>query len=202
MTNNIFFQKPIKKFRQADKEIEDLFLNRWSPRSLSEEILSEDLVLTVLEAARFAPSAFNEQPWRFIYSLRPDQAFFNILECLVEFNQAWAKRAGALIVVLAKKNFSHNNQINQTASFDTGAAWQNLALQARALNLVAHGMSGVNFKELRAKLVINEEYAIMAVVALGQPGDINQLAEELKNKEEPSGRMKLAKTVGRDKFNF
>lgn len=202
MSNDIFSQKPIDKYRQADHKIDEIFLSRWSPRAFSDKNLEEKIILRVLEAARFAPSAFNEQPWRFIYSVRPDQGFYNILESLVEFNQVWAKKAGALIVFLSKKNFSHNNQINQTASFDTGAAWQNLALQARALNLVAHAMSGLGFKKLREKLSINDNYSIMAVIALGWPGDLSSLSKELQEREEPSDRIELKKIVKRDKFNF
>jgi nitroreductase len=202
MSNNIFSQKPVKKFRKTDLKINDIFWKRWSPRALSEEGLSQDLVFQVLEAARFAPSSFNEQPWRFIYSLSPSQPFFDILNCLVEFNQTWAKRAGALIVILSKKNFSHNNQVNQTADFDTGAAWQNLGLQASLLNLVAHGMSGVNFEKLRNTLKVSQDYNIIAVVALGHPGDINDLPEDLKKQEEPSSRLDLSKIISQDKFNF
>lgn len=202
MSNNIYSQLPIENYRKPDKKIEDLFWHRFSPRSLSGEALSEDAVLTILEAARFAPSAFNEQPWRFIYSLKDDKAWQEILECLVEFNQNWAKKSGALVIVLAKNNFSHNNQVNKTAQFDTGAAWQNLALQTRALGLVAHGMSGFDYEKLKEKFKVSDEFLIIATIALGFPGDINDLSEDLKEKEKPSNRHKLEKISSKDVFNF
>ncbi len=202
MSNNVYSQLPIENYRKPDKKIEDLFWHRFSPRALSGEPLSEEVVQTVLEAARFAPSAFNEQPWRFIYSLKDDKAWQEILECLVDFNQSWAKKSGALIIVMAKNNFSHNNEENITAKFDTGAAWQNLALQARALGLVAHGMSGFDYHKLKEKFKISDDFSIIATIALGLPGDINDLSEDLKEKEKPSDRHKLEKIASRDIFNF
>lgn len=202
MSNNVYSQLPIENYRKPDKKIEDLFWHRFSPRSFTGEVLSEALVLRLLEAARFAPSAFNEQPWRFIYTLKNDKAWQEILECLVEFNQNWAKKSGALVIVLAKNNFSHNNKVNITAKFDTGAAWQNLALQARALGLVAHGMSGFDYEKLKEKFKINDNFSIIATIALGFPGDINDLSDDLKDKEKPSNRKKLEEITSRDIFNF
>lgn len=202
MSNNVFSQLPIEDYRKPDKKIEDLFWHRFSPRALSGEALTEEAVLTVLEAARFAPSAFNEQPWRFIYSLKDDKAWYETLDCLVEFNQSWAKKSGALLIVLAKNNFSQNNKVNHTAKFDTGAAWQNLALQARALGLVAHGMSGFDYEKLKEKFKISDDFSIIATIALGVPGDIDNLSEDLKKDEKPSGRFKVEKISSRDKFDF
>lgn len=202
MSNNVYAQLPIENYRKPNKKIEDLFWHRFSPRALSGEALNEEAVLTVLEAARFAPSAFNEQPWRFIYSLKGDNAWQEILSSLVDFNQAWANKSGALIIVLAKNNFSHNDQLNNTSQFDTGAAWQNLALQARALGLVAHGMSGFDYEKLKEKFKINDSFSILATIALGHPGDINDLNDEMKEKEKPSDRHNIEKIASRDIFNF
>ncbi len=202
MSNNVYSQLPIKDYRKPDKKIEDLIWHRFSPRALSGEALNEEAVLTLLEAARFAPSAFNEQPWRFIYSLQNDKAWTDILDSLVDFNKSWAKKSGAFLIVLSKNNFSHNNKINHTAQLDTGAAWQNLALQARALGLVAHGMSGFDYDKIREKFSISDEFTVIAIIALGFPGDINNLESDLKEKEKPSDRHKTEKISSRDKFDF
>jgi nitroreductase len=202
MSNNVYSQLPIENYRKPSKKIEDLFWHRFSPRALSGEVLKEETILTVLEAARFAPSAFNEQPWRFIYSLQNDKAWQDIFNCLVDFNKSWAMKSAALIIILAKNNFSHNNKNNQTAQFDTGAAWQNLALQARALGLVAHGMSGFDYDKIKESFKISDDYTVIAIVALGLPGDINDLSEELREKEKPSNRHEVEKISSRDSFNF
>ncbi len=202
MSNNVYSQLSIKDHRKPDKKIEDLIWHRFSPRALSGEALNEEAVLTLMEAARFAPSAFNEQPWRFIYSLQNDKSWTNILDTLVDFNKSWAKNSGAFLIVLSKNNFSHNNKENLTAKFDTGAAWQNIALQARALGLVAHGMSGFNYEAIREKFSISDDYTLIAIIALGFPGDINDLETDLKEKEKPSDRHKTEKISSRDKFDF
>src|SRR6187402_2128065 len=125
--------------RKADHPVESLFVERWSPRAMSGEPLSDGEILTLFEAARWAPSTYNEQEWRFLYARRetPEwQAFFDLL---VAANLAWCKNAALLVVVLAHKFLSRTGKPNPVHVYDAGAAWENLALQGTAMGLVVHG---------------------------------------------------------------
>lgn len=197
---NVYNEMSIENFRKADNDINHLFINRWSPRSFSDKELKEETLFKLFEAARFAPSAFNEQPWHFIYALSSDLAWQKIYDTLVDFNKLWTKKAKAFIVILSKKRFSQNDKLNETSHFDTGAAWQNLALQARDLGLVAHAMSGLNFTQLKENLNVSDDYDIIATVALGYPGLVNDLPDDLKEIEKPSNRKKINEFISREKF--
>ena len=136
--------------RQSDHPIESLILQRWSPRAMSGEPLSQEELLTLFEAARWAPSTYNEQEWRFLYGRRDTPQWPLFFDLLVEFNQSWCRNAAVLVVVLARKTFTRNNKPNAVHLFDAGAAWENLALQAAAMGLVSHGMMGFDFDKARA----------------------------------------------------
>ncbi len=192
----------VKTYRKVSQEIDELFWCRWSPRAMTGETLKQNEVLSLLEAARFAPSSFNEQPWRFIYSLKDSLAWQKILDCLVPFNQEWAKNSGALVIVLSRKNYLKNNKLNDKASFDTGSAWQNIALQASLKSLVAHGMGGFDLERLRNSFSINDDYNIEIVIALGHLAPDSTLSEELAQLEKPSDRLDLGQITSLDKFNF
>ncbi len=115
--------------RKADYPIDSLFLDRWSPRAMSGESITDEELFTLFEAARWAPSSYNGQPWRMLYAKRETAHWPRFLELLVEFNQTWAKNAAALVVFISKTTFDHNGEPAATHSFDTGAAWENFALQ-------------------------------------------------------------------------
>src|SRR2546428_3615641 len=133
--------------RKPDHPIDLLFIRRWSPRAMSGEPLSEKEFLTLFEAARWAPSTYNEQEWRFLYARRDTPHWFTFFDLLVEGNQAWCKNAAVLVVVLAHKVFAKNGKPNPVHLFDCGSAWENVALQATAMGLVAHGMQGFDFEK-------------------------------------------------------
>src|SRR6476619_1213718 len=135
--------------RQADHPIEPLILRRWSPRALSGEPISEKELMTLFEAARWAPSTYNEQEWRFLYARRDTPQWPLLFDLLKEANQAWCKNAAVLCVVLARKRFIRNDQVNPVHLYDAGSAWENLALQATALGIVSHGMAGFDFEKAR-----------------------------------------------------
>src|SRR4030066_58856 len=127
-----------ERSRKSTYPINPLILNRWSPRSMTGEELDNEGIMSLFEAARWAPSSFNNQPWRFLYARRNTnnwELFFNLL---VEGNKTWVKNAAALIVIVSKKTFDHNGNPSKTHSFDTGAAWQNLALQGSLKGLIVH----------------------------------------------------------------
>jgi len=176
-------------------DVDSQFLDRWSPRAFDSSPLTDDQLAALFEAARWAPSCYNEQPWLFLYAVTPeDRTRFGT--ALVSANQVWALRAPLLLFVLCRRRFRHNNQENRHAPFDAGAAWMALALQARKLGLHAHAMAG--FSRQKAYEVLGvpaEDYDIMAAVAVGRRGDAQLLPEDLAAREQPSDRKPLAKVA-------
>ena len=185
--------------RVADHEIDAMFLRRFSPRAMNGEPLADTELLRLLEAARWAPSAGNLQPWRFLYAQAGTPEFAQFLTFLDTFNAEWCVRAGALIVVLSKTTLADGRPLGPHA-FDAGAAWMSLALQASAMGLVSHAMGGIFADKIRAELKIPADFAIHCVVALGHKGDINDLPERLHPRETPSGRRPIAELVASGDF--
>jgi nitroreductase len=182
----------ISNFRQAQYAINDLFLNRWSPRAMSGEEIDETVLFTLLEAGRWAPSSNNNQPWRFIYARRNSPhwpVFFNLL---TESNQIWAKNAAVLIVVASKTTFDSNEKFSRTHTFDTGAAWENLALEGSILGLVVHGMQGFDYDQAKIVLRIPDIYQVEAMIAIGKKGKKEDLPVHLQEREFPSPRKSIA----------
>ena len=163
-------------------------MRRWSPRSMSGEPLSEKEIHTLFEAARWAPSTYNEQEWRFLYARRDTPQWSTFFNLLVEGNRAWCHNAGLLSVVVAHKVFQRNGQPNPVHIFDAGLAYENLALQGAAMGLVVHAMQGFDFEAARKALVIPEDYAVAAMFAVGHPGNPNEMTPELRQREIPSPR--------------
>jgi nitroreductase len=187
---------------QTQNPVDELFLDRWSPRALSGESVTDEELMTLFEAARWAPSSYNNQPWRILYARRETEqwpVFFNLL---VEGNQAWAKDAAALLLFVSKETFDFNGKPYPTHSFDTGAAWENLALQATMLGLVTHGMQGFDYERARTELHIPEGFRVEAMIAVGHPGDPAQLPEKMREREAPSGRKTLSEITCEGAFNF
>ena len=181
--------------RQSEYPIEPLILNRCSPRAMSGESLSDEEFMPLLEAARWAPSSFNAQPWRFIYAKRETEAWEGLFELLVPFNQSWTKNASVLIVIASHTVFERNGKPARTHSFDTGAAWGNLALEGSARGLVVHGMSGFDYAKAQTVCKLPDDYAVEAMVAVGKPGRIEDLSQELLEKEVPSSRKPLKEII-------
>jgi nitroreductase len=190
--------------RQPAHPIDPLFLDRWSPRAFDPAPMAEADLLTLFEAARWAPSAFNSQPWRFLYARRDEEDWPLFLSLLIPWNQQWAHSASALIYVLSdtlpltdktgRPSGSHSH------SFDAGAAWACLALQATKLGYLAHGMSGIDLDLARAELRVPDRYRIEAAVAVGRAGDPATLSETLRAREAPSDRRPLDELVFQGRF--
>jgi nitroreductase len=194
--------KDALKFRQADHPIEPLFLKRWSPRAMSGEPLTDDEMRSLFEAARWAPSTYNEQEWRFLYARRDTPQWPTFFDLLMEANQTWCAQAALLVVVLAHKVFARNGKPNPVYLFDAGAAFENLALQGAAMGLVVHGMAGFDFDKARATLNVPDDFAVAAMIAIGRSGDVNDLPEPLREREEPSGRKPVAEIICEGPFAF
>ncbi len=170
---------------------------RWSPRAFSERAVEPAKLAKVFEAARWAASSFNEQPWRYLVGLRGDETYKKIYGALAEFNQAWAGHAPVLILGVAKTKFSHNGSENRFGVYDLGAASSYLTLQAAALGLAAHQMAGYDAKAAREAFGIPDEYALGAVIALGYQGEPSNLSHEqmLAQEVAPRARKPLGEFV-------
>ena len=191
--------------REPDHPIDPLFLERWSPRAFDgSEVPDADLAV-MFEAARWAPSAFNSQPWRFLYAKNGDAEWETFLSQLIPWNQSWARTASVLVYILSdtmpftdKKTGEPKD--SSTHAFDAGAAWVSLALQATRLGYHAHGMSGIQYELARETLRIPERFALNAACAIGRIGDPAQLDEKLRAREFPSDRKPQAEFVFRGGF--
>jgi nitroreductase len=175
--------------------IEDI-LKRWSPRAYSDKPVSPESLKEVFEAARWAASSFNEQPWRFLVGHKGDETYKKIFDNLVEFNQGWAKSAPVLILSVAKKTFAHNGSPNRCGLHDTGAATAYLALQATALGFHTHSMAGFDPAKILQAFNIPDDFEAGSVTALGYLGDPAMLPEQMRQMETaPRQRKPLSEIV-------
>lgn len=167
-----------------DHPIHELLARRWSPVAFDPRPLEPARIASLLEAARWAPSCFNEQPWRFLVASRADAAVFETaLGCLVESNQAWAKNASLLILTTAKTTFTKNGKPNRHASHDVGLAIENLVVQATADDLIVHQMGGIERDKIRETYGVPDDFDILTGVAVGFPGDPSTLSESLQDRQ-------------------
>lgn len=166
--------------------INDVIANRWSGRAYdASKAVSKEQVISLCEAARWAPSCFGDEPWRFIvWNKNTDEkSWQEAFECLVPGNQEWVKDAPLLLLVCADTVFGHNQKPNRFAQYDTGAAAENLCLQAQDLGLMAHQMGGFNVDAARSAFAIPEQFTLMAMVAVGYAADIKTVSGEALTRE-------------------
>ncbi|MBF0399333.1 MAG: nitroreductase family protein [Magnetococcales bacterium] len=168
-----------------DPSVHELIRQRWSPRAFDGlRAVDRGEVMTLLEAARWAPSCYNTQPWRYIVALRENKAAFDrILACLVDVNQVWAKEAAVLMISLARKLHDHNGKPNRWAWHDVGAANAQLTLQATAMGLVVHQMAGYDPEAVRRLYSLHDLFDPVTILALGYPGSPEQLDGPLRDRE-------------------
>jgi nitroreductase len=179
--------------------VDDLIRRRWSPRTYADKDIPAAELKKLFEAARWAASSSNEQPWRFLVGRRGDETYQKIFDALVEFNQSWAKSAPVLVLSVAKMVFTSNGKPNAYGMHDTGAASATLALQATAIGLHTHSMAGFDREQARASFAIPSDYEIGAVTAIGYFGDPASLPEHLQKMEvSPRQRKPLEEFVFSD----
>lgn len=190
--------------RISEFPIDAYFLDRWSPRAFTDEVMDRDTMLTILDAAHWAPSSGNNQPWRFIYGLRGTPAFETILDLLVPGNQRWAKNAAALIIVVSKSyrvSSDGERKLAYTHSYDTGAAWFSVICQAMKLGYHAHGMEGFDKEKAFEVLELPEGFRVEAAAAIGRMAAKETLPEDLREREVPSGRKPVSEIAFEGKFS-
>lgn len=186
--------------RSSQYPILDAILHRSSPRAMSGEAITQEELMTILEAGRWAPSSYNNQPWHFIYDMRDTVAWDSLFNLLVPFNQSWCKNGAALICVVSSKNFITTGKPSNTHLSDAGSAWENMAIQATSMGLVSHAMEGFDYQKARELLQIPEDYDIVLMFVIGKPAPASTLPEALAEKEEPSDRLPLEKIISEGIF--
>jgi len=192
----------VQKTRSTTYDINPLIVNRWSPRSFTNDEITDKELLSLFEAARWAPSSSNSQPWRFIYAKRNSKNWNDLFNLLIDFNKQWCADASALVVIVSRKNFENNGKPSITHQFDTGAAWENLAIQAVSQGLVTHAMAGFDYEKARRDLAVPDDYEVVAMVAIGKRGPKEKLSTELQAREVPNVRKPLSEIVMEGKFGI
>ncbi len=192
--------------RPTQAPVDARFVDRWSPRSFTGKTITQAELMSLFEAARWAPSTSNTQPWRFVYGLAGSPGFEAIFGTLVAFNQGWAAKASALIAVCSATHSVAPGTTEAKPSpkhaFDTGAAWMSLALQAETMGWRTHAMGGFDAEALRSALGVPEEFAVQCVVAVGEQGPRESLPAALQEREVPNGRQPLEAMVAEGRFSF
>ncbi|WP_305986305.1 nitroreductase family protein [Roseibium sp. MMSF_3544] len=182
--------------RNPDHPVKNLFVERWSPRAFDGSDMPEADLKTILEAARWSPSAFNIQPWRFVYARRGGAHWETLVNLLNPFNRDWAQHASALVYLFSDTEVDGKdgkpNRASGTHSFDAGAAWAHAALQATELGYHTHGMAGIVRDEIHEQLGVPERFKAEIAFAIGKRGDVAALPESLQERETPSGRKPLS----------
>ena len=191
-----------EEHRKPEHAIESIFVRRWSPRAMTGEPISDAEMLSLFEAARWAPSTYNEQEWRFLYARRDTPQWASFFDLLAEGNRAWCQQAALLCLIAAHKVFQKNGKPNPVHVFDSGLAFENLALQGTAMGLVVHGMQGFDFEKARTTLAVPEDYAIAAMFAVGRPGNPEQLPPDYRKIEVPSPRKHVREFICEGRFAF
>ncbi len=187
----------MKKPAQTQYPIDELLANRWSPVAFDSRMVEPEKIGSLLEAARWAASCFNEQPWLFIIATKDNVEEYNkLLSCIVEANQKWAKNAPVLMISVAKLYFERNNKPNRHAFHDVGLAASNLTIQAESMGLRVHQMAGFDADKAKEVYQIPQRFEPVAAIALGYPGDANQLETNLQQRElSPRSRKPLTEFV-------
>ncbi len=179
------------------------FLTRVSTRALDpNRKIEKPILMALFEAAKWAPSCYNNQPWRYLFAYKGTQAFEALFSTLIEFNQSWCKNASVLCLVTSRTLFSRNNKESKTASLDTGSSMMSLILEAHTHGLVAHPMEGFSREKAREAFHIPEIFKVEAMIALGYPGETSLLPSDMQEGEKPSSRLSLKEIVFEGAFPF
>ena len=182
----------MEKPAETQYPIHELLQRRWSPRAFSDKPVGHEHLCSLLEAARWAPSSNNEQPWHFLIATKQDQADYDrLLSCLKVTNQLWARLAPVLMMSVAKLVFTDDGKSNRHAFHDVGLAVENLIVQATSLGLMVHQMAGIYPDQVRELYGIPAEYEVVAAIAIGYPGNPEILPERFRQRETATRSRKL-----------
>lgn len=186
--------------RKVLYRIADIFYKRWSSRAMSDEPVTKEQLMILFEAARWAPSAYNEQPWRFIYTRKGSKLWKELISLMSPFNQSWAKNADVLVMLISKKDFEGTGKPSHLNSLDAGAAWMSIALQGSLSGLVIHAIGEFDYDRARVVLNIPSKFKVEMMIAIGKPGNKALLPQELQVLEVPNGRKPLNEIIFEEQF--
>lgn len=164
------------------------------------EPIADEVLMSLFEAARWAPSSSNAQPWRFLYAKRDTPQWKTLFDLLVDFNKSWCQKAAVLCVVISQKINEKTKAPSRTYAFEAGAAWENLALEGTSRGLVVHGMAGFDYEKAKEALKVPDSYEVLAMFAVGKRAAKESLSEELQKRESPSGRKKVSEIAFEGSF--
>ena len=173
----------MNKEANTNYPINELIKKRWSPRSFQDKAVTPDQIKNLVDAARWAASSYNEQPWRFIVGLKGDDTYDKILDCLVEWNQNWANGAPFLMLGFGKQHFSHNDSINRHRAYDLGQSVATMTIQATDMGLHMHQMAGYSRSKVLENFNVPEEYEPIVAIAGGYVGEPEDLADDYRESE-------------------
>lgn len=173
--------------RKSEFQVQDFFIHRWSPKSFSNETINENDLWAILEAAHWAPSCFNEQPWRF-YVAKSNEMKANFVAFLSESNREWARTAPVLIAIVSKLTFSKNDKPNRWNAFDSGTAWGYMTMEAYQRGYATHAMGGFNKEQAKEVLGLTDDYQVQAIVAVGRYAPQDSIPQEERKLESISTR--------------
>jgi nitroreductase len=185
----------MEKEKKLDFPINELSMKRWSPRAFDSKLVEKESLNRIFEAARWSPSAFNAQPWRFLVGFRGDENYSKILDSLVEFNQLWAAQAPVLILNCYQLHFSHNGELNNTAQYDLGQAVAHYSFEATNLGLFMHQMTGFDADKAGSACGLSDDIIAFSVTALGYKASPETLNDDFK-------KMELAKASRQSQSEF
>ena len=190
----------MKNSRNQEFPIDSIFINRRSSRAIADQPVTHEELMSLFEAARWAPSSLNAQPWRFVYAqknMAQWKDFFNLMDAS---NKVWAQQADTMVIVVAHLTSGYNGSRARTALYDVGAACQNLALQGSISGLVVRAIGGFDYEKANALLKLSQDYEVVVMFVIGKPGAIKDLPEKLQIKEEYSTRRALKDFVFKGEF--
>lgn len=183
-------EENLRNIRNVNFDVDPIFIKRWSPRAYTGEKIPLEILQSIVEAGRLAPSCANSQPWRVIYAERESKEWQSLFNLLVPANQEWVKNCAYLLLIVSKKKDAKLRELN-TNSFDTGAFWASMALEAAKRGLPMHAMAGFNQKMAAETFQLENDYHIEVMVAIGVPGKVENLSEKNQARETPSKRLNL-----------
>jgi nitroreductase len=186
--------------RFAEHQVLPIIISRWSQRAMSGEMVSEEELMSLFEAARWAPSSYNGQPWRYIYARKASQAWDQMFDLLDDTNKLWCVNAAVLMILVSRTHFELSGKLDRSHALNAGASWQNLALQGNALGLAVRGMQDFDYERASSRFGIDPLFAVQMMIAVGRPGSSANLPEALRAKDTPTLRKPVSAIAFENRF--
>lgn len=186
--------------REPEYPVLPEIISRWSRRAMSSEPIERSELMSLFEAARWAPSSYNGQPWRYIYAFHGSPAWKRMFDLLTPLNQSWCVNAGVLVLLVARSRYELTEDPDRSFALNAGASWQNFALQGTSMGLAVRGMQDFDYDRAREIFNIPPLYVVQMMIAVGRPGDPADLPENMRGRERPTRRKPIADIAFENEF--